>query len=92
LSKPQVTQSTKEDFVNQWRKNMDDLPIGTIRIKHKLIPQIPFIIVNESDFNPEIMTLYEEPVPKEEDKAPALAASSASTKDEDTTTKKPGAK
>jgi hypothetical protein len=74
---------------------MDDLPLGTIRVKHKLIPQIPFIIVNESDFDPETMTLYEEPP---EEKAPAASTTSSTTspaaKEEDTskTTSKTTAK
>jgi hypothetical protein len=28
----------------------EELPIGTIRVVHKLIP-VPFVIINESDFN-----------------------------------------
>jgi hypothetical protein len=33
---------------------MDELVPGTMRVKHKLIPQIPFIIINETDFNSDI--------------------------------------
>jgi hypothetical protein len=33
---------------------MDELAPGTMRVKHKLIPQVPFIVIGETDFNPEI--------------------------------------
>jgi hypothetical protein len=41
--------------------DMDELAPGTIRVKHKLISFLPFVIINEGDFDPEMHTLYEEP-------------------------------
>jgi hypothetical protein len=40
---------------------MDELAPGTIRVKHKLISFLPFVIINELDFDPEMHSLYQEP-------------------------------
>jgi hypothetical protein len=43
----------------------EELPIGTIRVVHKLIP-VPFIIINESDFNEAMHEHYPKPEPPAE--------------------------
>jgi hypothetical protein len=49
----------------------EELPIGTIRVVHKLIP-VPFIIINESDFNEAMHEHYPKPEsPAEKPKAVA---------------------
>jgi hypothetical protein len=43
----------------------EELPIGTIRVVHKLIP-VPFIIINEIDFDEAMHEHYPKPEPPAE--------------------------